>query len=319
MAEILIAGENCRIAKAVDLCSCTDVDLEDLIIQSKVAEVELSKSLVSGLFHGWMADENAAEKIEDLQHYRKIIEREYRRIQLGGEGCLTCEERQLLFEKINILSYACDRDMRPDLIVDDSNLEIWMILNPYCIAREKWEYLLYDVACNLELEVTICNKKEICNITFDIIKKDIPCDIAMAVSICNKKCDLEMEVTATACKACDVEFDIMVGESSCISGMQLQSQKIGEPLTLDMYKSLVDKNISPAVIKTVYANNSFLEIENDEVVLHSQTGKHLLKNIKFVEDPNIEVLSKYTDISDSEYVKDPETFVNKINREYSGN
>jgi len=307
-----------------DPCACSAVDIDKLILESKVTEFKLGKALKDLLYHDWTCDVEAETKIERLQRYRYHLEQEFQCRMMGGRPCLSCDELQLLYERVKKLTASCDDLNRPDLIVDKTNVDAWIARNPYCVARERWEYLVYDILCDLELEVKSIETTIACDITADICAKLIPCDIVVAAHVCEEKCNTQVEVCATAKERCDLDFDIMVKSHKCDIGLDLHIQKHKCELTADFCARLMECNLSMDIISCVYENGCCLSIDDCDpqepiVLLQTQTSEYPLFTLKAEDIPNIQALEKYgVDLSDSEYLKDPEAFIKKLNKDYDG-
>lgn len=311
-----------------DQLVCSTVDLDQLILECKIAEVELGKSLRDELFHGWACDTLAKDKLQEVQTYHRLLDEEYVCIQLGGEPCLTAAELQTLFEKVNRITVSCESiTPRPDLETDETYVDGWILQNPYCVAREKWEYLAYDILCNLQLEVQLIDKTVACDLTLDISRKDIVCDIMVAIDICQKNCDLNLEVTRKDCRLCELDFDVLTRDSTCVEGMNLFAEAMGTPFTFEEYYKLIEQNVSAGVILCVYQNGACLSVQEaldqdvtePQVVLHTTTGQYPINLIRFMDNPNVEALTTYgIDISGSKYAENPEAFIEQLNKEYSG-
>lgn len=149
-------------------CVCNDVDFDQLIYQSKIALNTLSQKRADSKFLGYSFTPDADLKLESLRNYERILDDEYLNISLGGKPCLNCNTLQKLAEKIRKLSTTCNLSLRRDQKVDTSGEASWVAKNPFCVSREKWERLSYQV-CG-ELKLSISSVETVCDITFDIIR-----------------------------------------------------------------------------------------------------------------------------------------------------
>jgi len=129
-------------------------------------------------------------------------------------------------------------------------------------------------------------------------------------------------------KECELELETIIKDKTCELGLQLHIQKCGCELTLEHYICLKECNLSLEVIKCVYENGCALSIEDQliaggedpEVILNTANGDYPIKNLKFDGDPNFSALEKYkVDLQKSEYMKNPDSFIKNINKDYSGN
>lgn len=317
--------ECCIRYECFDPCACSAVDVDKLILESKVTELKFGKAWKDLLYHDFTCDKEAEEKIEKLQRYRQHLEEEFQCRMMGGKPCLSCDELQCLYERVKKLTASCDELSRPDLIVDKSNVDKWIARNPYCVARERWEYLVYDILCDLQLQVQVIDTSVACDITADICANLIPCDVIVAAHVCEKKCETKVDVCAQAKERCDLDFDIMVNSHKCDIGMDLHIQKHKCEITADFCARLMECNLTMDVISCVYESGCCLSIEacepqgEVEVMLHTENNSYPFFALKSEDIPNIQMLEKYgVDTSDSEYLKDPEGFIKKLNRDYNG-
>lgn len=302
----------------LDICACSSVDIENLILESKVAEHNYGKEIKSELYHGWTCDVDAKKKTDKLQTYRSLLEDEYFNTSLGGEACLDCDQLQLLYEKTKKLTVSCDIINRPDLVVGKDNWDLWVAQNPYCIAREKWEYLAYDILCDLQIEVSIMDKSEICDLTLDIIREEISCDLVVALDICNKKCDINADVCITE-QQCQLEFEKLICNKECEAGLTFCVTQTGNPFSQDTYNELVDLGISPTVINTIFESGSCITIEGEEPILHTTSNSYNIDSIRLTNEINLNTLSRYgVDLTNSKYAQDPNTFIESLNKDYRG-
>lgn len=297
-------------------CACSIIDLDQLILQIKVAENSLAEKLKNALYYRYDCGPKVETQLKKLQAYKYHLEDEQLNLVLGGEGCFTCGELQLMAEQLYDIVSSCSVDgARPDVKVDKTYVNGWIIQNPYCVAREKWEYLSYAVLCNLQMDLEV-EKQEACNITMDLVREDIKCDIVMALEVYRQVCDLDMTLDVTP-QQCQIEFNLLIEDYDCTEGMSLHAEKLGNEITLDEYTALVKANISPGIIAAVYESGCCLSMKGEQTILNTKTGSFPLDNIKFTGKPEIEILAEYgVDLTQSKYLKDPEAFVQKLNSDY---
>ena len=296
---------------------CSNVNIDQLILESKVIEEQLGRALKDEYHHDWTCDPRAREKIDKLQTYRYYLEQEQRKLMMGGEGCLSSDELQLLYEKIKSITANCEEfETRPDLIIDSSGVDVWIALNPYCVAREKWEYLAYDILCDLSLDVQILKEEYLCDITTDIITEIIPCDLVVMFDIYNKNCELGFTPTIDI-KKCVLNYEALMTNKDCELGLSLHLSEMTQELEFDVYAEFMNQGLSPVMVESIYAKGLSLSIDNEELYIHTKDQKYGISSIQFSDDPNIESLAKYgVNPEDSEYLKDPELFINNLNKYY---
>lgn len=296
-------------------CICYDPKLDALIYQSKATLEKLSNEIVKALSYGYSCDKKAESKMDLLQNYLYVLEDENRKIALGGKPCLNCYVLQALAEKVRKLTASCNMGQRKDLIVDKSGVDLWLIDNPYCVSRKKWERIANIVceAFNLDIEIKnitddcdlsldIMSMETACDLTFEIVRNLIPCDIMLAISAYNEACDLGLEITRSE-EECKIDFDLLVEEVEC-------------DLDLKAYQTLIECNLSFDIIKTVYENGCSFNI-GDPVTLVTPMNEYPLEQLKFKGTPNLGVLRKLNiNTSDSKFVKNPKGFIKALKQDY---
>jgi hypothetical protein len=227
-------------------CVCQDIDIEDLIYQCKSSLDVLAEKRVNSRKYG--TPFNAHDKIKQLESYLPIFEDERFNILSGGKECLTCDKLQLLAEKTRKITASCEKSPRRNLKVDTSGVDKYIVGNPYCVSREKWEELAYRVCREFKLELTSVETK--CDITFELIRKLIPCDIMVSIAVYKQQCDLGLKVTRNE-DECKLDFEILTSEVPC-------------DLDLKTYKTLIDNNFSYDIIRNVYENGCTIELDDSE-------------------------------------------------------
>lgn len=295
-------------------CVCYNPELDELIYQSKEKLEDLSEQKVKSLFYGFSCDKKAEDKIKILNNYIKVLEDENRRIVLGGEPCLNCDNLQRLAEKVRVLVISCDLEMRRDLTVDNSNFDAWVAQNPTCVAYETWERLAYRVCGLLNIEVKILEEitcdvdfkvfteEQVCNLAFEVSRSIIPCDVMVALSVHRQACDLNFKINRTE-EECKIDFKILSTEVEC-------------DLDYKMYRRLIECNLSYDIIRTVYENDCTFNV-GDPVQLVTPLNTYDIDKFNFTDLPNIAELSKLgIDVSESEYAKNPSAFIEKLKSDY---
>lgn len=283
-------------------CFC-NLNYDELIYSSKYTLNFLSKEEIKKLFWKYSCDIEVTEKINELLIYLDILNQEFINTSLGGFSCLNCCDEQHLKEKVLSLLRQCDTNSRFDFIKDTSSVDKWIINNPFCVSREKWEKFAYRVCGILNLEIK--STEVVCDITFDIVKKILPCDVILAISVYEQVCNLGLSISRDE-KECKLDFKILKNEIPC-------------DLTFNIYKKLIACNLSFDIIKTIYTNNCSLEINDEgDAVLVTQYNSYKLKDLSFVGEPDIKKLASLgVDISNSEFHKNS-NFIKKLNQDYSG-
>jgi hypothetical protein len=192
-------------------------------------------------------------KLKNLHSYFNILNNERINVELGGKGCLDCNQLQALAEKIRKITISCDKSAKKDFSSDKSNIQAWISKNPNCVAREKWEELAYTVCGEFKLDIISTEIK--CDITFDIVKQIIPCDIIVVLSAREEVCNLDLKITRTE-EECKLDFEIL-------------SEKINCDLTFSAYKTLVENNFSYDMIESIYENGCSIVVDDSEIRIHT--------------------------------------------------
>lgn len=299
-------------------CVCYDYNLDKLIYESKVALEKLSDNIIKQLCYGYSCDKKAEDKSKTLKKYLDILEDENRKINLGGKGCLDCNNMQSLAEKVRGLTSTCDIECRKDLVLRTKEEEKnkWITENPYCVSRERWEKLSYAICdmfdfdidiiettkdCSLDLNVM--SVSEVCDLTFEIVRKLIPCDIIVAISTYQKMCDLDFKINRTL-KECDLDFKILSEEVEC-------------DLDIKSYRRLIECNLSFNIIKTIYENGCSISV-GDKIELVTPMNRYIIDKLSFKNIPSEEDIKRLgLDIEGSSFYKDSKSFLNSLEQDYS--
>lgn len=298
-------------------CICYDSNLDVLIYQSKATLGKLSNEIVKARFYGYSCDKRAVAKMDLLQNYLNVLEDENRKIVLGGKPCLDCYDMQSLAERVRKITTSCDINGRKDITVDESGVDAWLISNPYCVSRERWERIAYIICEAVKLDITIVDSTEdcdldvevmtveqVCDITFEIVRNIIPCDIMVALSVHKEMCDIGLTIVRTE-EECKLDFNILVSEVEC-------------NIDFEFYKKLIDCNLSFDIIKAVYDNNCSFTL-GDPVTLVTPLNKYPISSLNFKGKPDIKALKKLgVNVEKSKYYKDPKLFVSKLKQDYRG-
>lgn len=90
------------------------------------------------------------DELDLLILYKDTLSRHYYNIIKQIKPCLCPEELQVIIDGVlELIDISCCKDSRRcDIVVDDSDLESWVLNNKYCVAYEYWESSIYR-ACNV--------------------------------------------------------------------------------------------------------------------------------------------------------------------------
>lgn len=318
-----------------------------MILESEVTQVELGEQLKKELYYGFTCNPESFADIERLKTYKHILEEERSSVAWGGKPCLKEDELQSLYEKVKKITASCDVLDHPDLIINKDRFDRWVAKNPYCVPRQKWEKFAFAILCDIGLdvkiieEVTKCDveleysvksqecdtdidvclkeiqcaidadfdikfKNLVCDLSLDVVTQNITCDIMVAINAYQKFCDLGLTVKRVDEKQCKIELDILKCETTC-------------DLSLEQYVCLKECNLSFDIMKVIYDDDCSLSCSDSVPLLHTKNGKYNLQSIKFLDDPNSDILKKYgITINRSQFSEDPALFIKKLNKEYGG-
>lgn len=302
-------------------CVCYDPKLDLLIYQSKSKLEKLSNEIVKFKCYGYSCDKKAEEKSDLLLNYLRVLSDENRNINLGGKPCLNCYNLQALAEKVRQLAHDCDIICRKDVLKVEDELirNKWIMANPHCVSRERWEKLSYivcdifdieisaeDVTENCDIDLEVLSIEEACDLSFELSRNIIPCDVMIAVSVFKEVCDLDLKVSRDEIE-CEIDFNLLIEQIEC-------------DLTLKIYQELIECNLSFDIIKTIYENDCSIEKnEKEELCLVTAINKYPIDKLKLQEKPDLKNLKNLgIDLSESKYCKNSEKFITNLKQDYSG-
>lgn len=160
--------------------------------------------------------------VQSLERYKK-------QKLLGLKPCLSEHNLQLTYEELKgLIKLSCTRDTKSSLSVDSSQKSKWIEKNPWCVAREQWEKLAYQVCDDLKIKVT--TKEVACDLAYTITAEEVDCTLAYAVEAFRKDCSIDFDITEetwkkSGCKTpyeeckrlsdCGISFDIITGLNKC--------------------------------------------------------------------------------------------------------
>ena len=147
--------------------------------------------------------------------------------------------------------------------VDTSDMDLWLISNPFCCPFEKWN----------EFSKRICRDLDI-NFTID----KTHCDLVLGLTIDKKYCNLLYTLSFYK-DVCDKNLTLSTSESKCLSEYSLLTQEVDcEGLDYNSYRKYSrDYNMSFDIVKSIYQNGG--KLEDNSIV--TNTGKMDINNISF--------------------------------------
>lgn len=164
-----------------------------------------------------------------LQLLRDILLKYRMQLQHGVKPCLDDRRIQLAIEETNkLVILGCCKTASSTLKVDPSGREEWERVNPYCVAREKWEALAYKICGDIKIKVK--STTTACDISYMITSKEVDCSLGYAIESHKTNCKITFDVTEeewskkvknTSYKdgkklsRCGISFDHIVSMEKC--------------------------------------------------------------------------------------------------------
>jgi hypothetical protein len=252
------------------------------IINNIDKEINLySKSRIANFLYGYKSKDNVEEFIVRLTSYKKVLE-SFRISLLHDQiPCLcSCKIDKLVSKISKLIGKDCSTECRKDVTVEE-NLG-WILYNPYCVARGKWEKAAYQVCGELHMDVEITRQEDICDITFELISNNISCNIISAISVYAKVCDLTANVDIKT-DSCNLTFDFQKTEEVCKINYKKLVTDTSCDLSYKKYLSLLDCKLNHSIIADVYGNKLRLDIIDDKPHLITSQRSYNLCDLKFTE------------------------------------
>lgn len=122
------------------------------------------------------------------------------------ESCI--EEKsicKLKDQALSLLGFNCLGQCRQDLYVSTDGLEDWIESNPYCVAREKWEELLYSVCDEIQVDIEVVRQS--CDIIFDLQQEYKNCLIDFTLNLSEKDCKIQYNLLRRDLD-CNISFNL---------------------------------------------------------------------------------------------------------------
>lgn len=191
-----------------------------------------------------------------ILQYKKLsqllfaLNKELKNSYFENESCVLSKTVcNLKDQALSLLGFNCLGQCRQDIMVSTEGLEQWIETNPYCVAREKWEELLYAV-CD-EIQVSIEVVKHACDIIFEIQQE-------------YKNCAIDFTVDLTE-KDCRIQYELLVRDVDC-------------SITFELFKELLDCGISYNLIRTALSCGLSFDIDRTDncPMIVTMTGTYSL-------------------------------------------
>jgi hypothetical protein len=131
---------------------------------------------------------------KELDLYTRVLNRTMRVQFLGGESTIDCKNITVIVKRINeiVNLFPCEATTDVTVDVDNSNETTWIINNPDCVNRQRWEFCLLKTAPSLSIQVTDVTSR--CDIVYTLVKNKILCDITYGITTEAKDCNIDYEI-----------------------------------------------------------------------------------------------------------------------------
>ena len=241
-------------------------------------------------------------KIQEFQkhkYYHIVLTKHIKSVYDEATPCFTCKTLQCFLEKCQDLVFNCCDIINNDLACDKSKKDKWNLENPYCIAREKWEELLYYVTGDItfsentksvlrSISVDSVFEEKKFNITFGIAYSQVLCAITSQASsyehlceiIANKKlytkfCKIQ-SITKETLNNCLILYNEITDTNLCkISFDKLVKNPLCN-LDFEVYLKLINCGLTTSFIEYVYTCGIQLDYnskENCPIVINGEDQK----------------------------------------------
>lgn len=275
-----------------DMCNggCCNVDynyLQDIAYELKCKIAELGDSYAMRLKEGYacspadldysirkISRDSISKNGKLILEYKQIknllsaIEYQMKSMYRDYKSCVRSESICKIKDiALDILNIDCYNTCRLDLKVDSNNEQEWIDSNPYCVSREKWEELLYRVADDISMTLSITKQRS---------------DIVYTMTREYKYSDITMDMKSTK-KNCKLEFDVLKNTIDCKLSFNVYKRLRDCNISYDtIYKALdcginfkIDNKTNCPVLFTLKGSHSLCDTENN-------TNEQLLNIIKLI-------------------------------------
>lgn len=291
-----------KLTKLSESNCCHDFDYRsfyEIVYHAKTKYASLADSVLSRLEYGYGCECDEKNTLERLEGYVVSLERIKKQFLKGDIDCQKCKNTQRLIEKIRDIAADYCLDGFEDITEDKTLQQQWLLKNPYCVVRERYERLAYLLCGQLKVDFKVVTPKDVCNLAYDIAAKTFDCDLLATVAAQKTVCDLGYELKMTK-EDCKISFDAIQKKTNC-------------NLNLDTYSRLVNCNISPSFIVKACENGLTLDVDElDQLSISSPSQVYSLNNFDF----NNFSVSNCKDCDVTTPTAD-ETFISNLTEEYN--
>lgn len=152
--------------------------------------------------------------IDELSLFSGVLDNELLRGKYG-KSCICPENKEKLESKVRVLSENIKFDNTS--YKDDSKKDFFDVAHPDCIILSHYQKWCRQFVCDLEIAVSLYNKKDDCDLTLlTFISKEKVCDISLdEISVLAEKvCKLDVETTLET-QGCEMAAQVYLVKNYC--------------------------------------------------------------------------------------------------------
>lgn len=244
-------------------------DINKVMLQAKSTIDKYSENYVRKLYYGgnYGCREGLEKDLEKLTTYLDKLLFVKKQMTSGYKPCMEGDTLQLLIEKVLSITGKNCKITCDDLWVDDSREEEWIKNNKYCLSYETYNKWAVITARDFDIKLKTEELKR--DFILDIYTEVINNDILLAVSAVRQANEHKLSLKRVNKEQVKVHFDLLI-------------EKLPDAdITLDIYRTLIDNNISFDIIYEVYKNGLELTLDRlDGICLKSTLNSYPIKDLK---------------------------------------
>ena len=270
---------SCRKCKGCE--DCYDLGVEKVRQYLNGIDFQISQynqSYISIKDWGFACNSVTKEEFEKLIIFKEYLEHYSNALRLGYDSGMCDVEIQYILEATSKLITIPKGDVSK-VKIDNSNFDLWVTQNPYCVAWEDWEKSMVRVCPKIGFEVS--NVSQACNLIWEIQTEQIEnnCKFLYTLSVASeairKSCfDVHVENLAT----CKMNYEFMVSQHNC-------------DLNFETYVTLLNCNLSHKVITNLLECGVRVSYNDEKQTPQISTKDHTY----LLTDININILKNNLD------------------------
>jgi len=289
-------------------CVNLDVDyIDQLIYSAKLKGNFLIKDELQKRCYGRNCDGKSKKKFQDLIRLVDLLQDEVGKLRTGLKSCFTSDQFQCIIE--NIRKKIGKLTTKKCVTVDECGVEKWLIRNPCCASKERWEKFAFGVCKDLKLNIEHVPTR--CDFILELVREAIPMDIIFSLAICKEmQKDVDLKLIRSSSKELEIDFSLLAEKYPDSS------------IDFELYTTLVkDHKVAHFMIDKVLENKLSLELctESENVILTTSFQRYTINDIEVDLDiiiENKEQYKKHTNNKDCESLDDPQLFLHKMYSDY---